>query len=283
MEHFEVLEGPIVDDIKSFKVEEWNKRKLSGLYPNVILRSDVLQILDLECIVVYYPLENERNHGFHISGMEGRDGEKFTFVYINTSQTIEKQVFTAAHELGHTWHIEEYISEKRKEQFDEHYKERIVNRFAAELLMPEEEFREQYKQASIKYSDKKHRITFTKFLKMVASLMQFFLVPMKAVMARMAELHFISVDTVNRFISDGDGNLSDIVKKSMDRIFREEGYTDLYQPTNKKYIEGLAELLEEAEEQETVTPEKIRNVRARFDLENETMDKLPEQDIMLEG
>ena len=67
-------------------------------------------------------------------------GNENTFVYINTAQTIEKQVFTAAHELGHIWGIDELISSSSTTMSSFDGKEKITNRFAAELLMPEQIF-----------------------------------------------------------------------------------------------------------------------------------------------
>lgn len=56
---------------------------------------------------------------------------------INTNNTIEKQVYIAAHELGHVWKIDEKVLAKCDGNIDS---EAIINRFAAELLMPAELF-----------------------------------------------------------------------------------------------------------------------------------------------
>ena len=57
-----------------------------------MLREDVLDLLDKFCTVVYFPLENEENNGFHMTGIPLADGSKHNFVFINTAQTISWQV-----------------------------------------------------------------------------------------------------------------------------------------------------------------------------------------------
>ena len=68
---------------------------------NMIIKDDIFGILEKHCTVVYYPIENEINCGFHTKRfVKDRLGD---FVYINTAKTVAEQVFAAAHELGHVW------------------------------------------------------------------------------------------------------------------------------------------------------------------------------------
>ena len=62
-------------------------------------------------------------------------------MYINTARTVAEQVFAAAHELGHVWGVAAQVWEQAGEQGEVESKneERIINRFAAELLMPTKE------------------------------------------------------------------------------------------------------------------------------------------------
>jgi len=119
---------------------------------NVLLRDDIFRLLDnQDCIVVYYPLdEDEENNGFHVE--HPVKGELKHFVFINTAQYKEKQIFTAAHELGHIWDIIGYMNTNGFTG-NEEWKEHVINRFAAELLMPEREF--------IKYSHKEIMVSKT--------------------------------------------------------------------------------------------------------------------------
>lgn len=89
----------VVEFIVQFILEKRQSVELITKFPNPILRSDVLELLDVYCTVVYYPKENESNNGFHVTGILDRLGNEKHFVYINTNQTIDKQIFTAAHEL----------------------------------------------------------------------------------------------------------------------------------------------------------------------------------------
>jgi len=82
-------------------------------------------ILEKTAIVVFYPLDDE-NDGFHIQ--RTLKGKSADFVYINTSKAIEKQIFTAAHELGHRLGVESYISEFCKNFDVLKYRENVVNR-----------------------------------------------------------------------------------------------------------------------------------------------------------
>jgi len=105
------LSDIIVGHITHFINEKRESQILKTKFPNQLLREDVLDLLDMYCTVIYYPLENESNNGFHITGIPHKNGEEQHFVYINTSQTIEKQIFTAAHELGHIWEVDSYVLE----------------------------------------------------------------------------------------------------------------------------------------------------------------------------
>ena len=151
------------------------ERGVKYFFPNVIIRGDVLQVLNRYCTVIYYPLDGERNNGFHISDIPDIKGKKQHFVFINTAQSIEKQVFTAAHELCHVWNIEKRVIEKLGIDIDKlnnqgfnSMEERIANRFAAELLMPEAEFRAQFEHEINELQMTKQGIPLTKFLRVVA-------------------------------------------------------------------------------------------------------------------
>lgn len=61
--------------------------------------------------------------------------KKKIFVFINSAKKTEKQIFIAAHELGHLFKIINKIDKQDLEDGED--EEDVVNRFAAELLMPE--------------------------------------------------------------------------------------------------------------------------------------------------
>lgn len=111
---------------------------------NMIIKDDIFGILEKHCTVVYYPIENEISCGFHTKRFVKNKLEDF--VYINTAKTIAEQVFAAAHELGHVWGVATQVWELSGEHgvLESTIEERIINRFAAELLMPTKEFRKTF-------------------------------------------------------------------------------------------------------------------------------------------
>ena len=102
---------------------------------NMIIKDDIFGILENHCTVVYYPIENEINCGFHTKRFVKDKLEDF--VYINTAKTVAEQVFAAAHELGHAiltptspcYFYSDYTFFKKSKPEIE------ANTFAAELLI----------------------------------------------------------------------------------------------------------------------------------------------------
>lgn len=70
---------------------------------NTAIRDNIFSILEDNCTVIYYPLENEKNRGFHIKKIVKNRLEDF--VYINTAKPIAEQIFAAAHEFGHIFEV----------------------------------------------------------------------------------------------------------------------------------------------------------------------------------
>ena len=108
---------------------------------------DIFDILKEFSYVVFYPLDDE-NDGFHLKKPVA--GEMKDFVYINTSKSLAKQVFTAAHEFGHIINVDDAvvnILQSKNSALELHLdiKEQIINRFASEILMPRDAFIKHYK------------------------------------------------------------------------------------------------------------------------------------------
>lgn len=83
------MERDIVSVIQKFIITKRNKENIL----NVIVRDDVFALLERECYVLYYSLEDEID-GCHIC--KPLNGEMKQFVYINTSKVLQEQVWTAA-------------------------------------------------------------------------------------------------------------------------------------------------------------------------------------------
>ena len=101
MNDYSILPNQVETCIQQLIKQKFQEENLQSIFPNRLLREDVLDLLDRYCTVVYYPLENEENNGFRVKDIPFANGSCHDFVFINTAQTLEKHVFTAAHELGH--------------------------------------------------------------------------------------------------------------------------------------------------------------------------------------
>ena len=135
------LPDSIVKQIKDYIIKD------SELTSETPIGIGVFDLLRKKSTIVFYPLEEEDNDAFLLEKMPSYSGV-INFVYINTAKTIEKQVFAAAHELGHLLDISNNINCEEKQDDSN---ERIVNRFAAELLMPEDLFKKEFVKATYKY------------------------------------------------------------------------------------------------------------------------------------
>lgn len=282
MEKIDMLPEDVVKSIVEFINQKRADSDLKAQFPNKLLREDVLKMLDRYCTVIYYPIKGEENHGFHITGIPDKDGEEQHFVFINTEQFTEIQVFTAAHELGHVWEVDKYICQKHDLELTTELGEKVINRFAAELLMPSEEF----ENALFDEFDKNMKkdageTTIINLLKMIAALMDRFYVPLKSVVFRMVEVGALDGKTADIMTGD-DMLLSKHIAAALPKIIQEEGYGDkLHTTMRKKWIEGLAGLLDRAESDKTVAQSKIDNMRQLFGLERHCLDATLEQTVTL--
>lgn len=108
---------------------------------HTIIKDDIFRLLNKYCIIIYYPLEDESNWGFRTKRFV--NGKLEDFVFINTARTLAEQVFIAAHELGHVWDVNSKLADIAPESKNLTAKEEedIIDRFAAELLMPPQRFK----------------------------------------------------------------------------------------------------------------------------------------------
>lgn len=238
--------------IKNLIQSRFERDNLKASFPNPLLREDVLALLDQYCTVVYFPLEDEENNGFHIR-ISDAYGQDRHFVYINTAQTIKKQAFTAVHELGHIWKVDQLVAEQCGLSLNEGLGEQIINRFVAELLIPEEWFRQLYVQEYQKWQTADGRIVIRDMLKVIVTLMDQFFAPFKSIVYRCWKLHRIDGSTRNLLLGETHTLLKETIDTVVQEIIRDNGYTQFQTPTRKKSINGLAELLNRAEAQGEVS------------------------------
>lgn len=266
MNEITILPMDIENSIQRFIRKKFEEDSLHEKFQNPLLRQDVLDLLDLYCTVVYYPLEHEGNNGFRIKGIPFADGSQQDFVFINTAQTMEKQVFTAAHELGHIWNVDEFVINELNLDPTQVSRELIINRFAAVLLIPSENFLVSVRTGLKEYGDDENKtITYVNLLKLIVNLMNQFFAPLKAVTLRLVELSIFSEHTAEMLLGYGAISKEHIVKL-VNEFIVESGYVQLQNPSNKKWIEGLAEKLDIAEKKNLVPISKINMMREKFGL-----------------
>lgn len=75
-----IYDAGIINTITKFVRNKLNDDNIRVAFPNALLREDVLELLDRYCTVVYYPLYNESNNGFHIN-LPQSDGDKCHFCF----------------------------------------------------------------------------------------------------------------------------------------------------------------------------------------------------------
>lgn len=114
---------------------EWIKQRVKKLYKKYNTRNPFTLAKKLNIQVIYWDLPSEIR-GFYQYEKRNR------FIFINSNLSIEEQLVVCAHELGHALlHTQINTSYMRANTFLSINKvEREANRFAAELLIPDESF-----------------------------------------------------------------------------------------------------------------------------------------------
>lgn len=129
---------------------------------------------------IHRPLDPEEFAGFALADPIA------PLIFVNTRGSVARSIFTLAHELGHILLREDALDSDPSDDVAEGH-ERFCNRFAAELLMPEKEFRSLWRQHQ--QSDIKTRCT---------DLARTFFVSSEAVLIRAHTLDLISDEDFER-------------------------------------------------------------------------------------
>lgn len=225
---------------------------------NEPIRDSIFEILDDKCIILYYPQENEENDGSLIQ--KYINGKLTNFVHINTYKVIEKQVFTAAHELGHILNLHEHLLKncnEYNEKYDKDIEEAAMNYFAALVLMPTNIFTSKSKSLFKEYGD---TLKLDDFIKISLNLMDIFFVPFKAVVVRLFEIDIIDKPTAELLINNN------IILDKINDYIKLYGFTRLGIRSQKKGIKGYPELISKVENAEIFNSRKINNTRNKLDI-----------------
>lgn len=223
------------------------------IFKNNIIKDDIFRILEKHCEVLYYPFDDEeKSRGFHIKRF--LNGELVDFVYINTAKTVAEQIFGAAHEMGHVWGVANTIWQRLGYEGNpsEEDEEKVVNRFAAELLMPEELFRKSFCEHL------KEKIRLDEIIRVMVMQMSDYMVPYEAVRRRLIETNIVTEEIGNVLDPDKNG-----IKEIVD-VFSKELNATFSNPTNKKTIPGLRDIIIEAEKKGTVSEYVISKIKSDF-------------------
>ncbi|MGN0506546.1 MAG: ImmA/IrrE family metallo-endopeptidase [Lachnospiraceae bacterium] len=218
--------------ITIIKQEVQRVRKKYELGADAPIGDYIFAILKDECVLFEKPSKNLLDlDGFSVEKVI--DNEIKTVVYINTAKNKEKQNFCAAHELGHRYRLDSRI----KDEFpDEMYfpVEDIMNRFAAELMMPEMDFKKRGKRWFDEFLKKDRKgkkiIKLKDLLNIVIQLMDFYYVPYKAVVKRLEETGLLSASTcalLEKYENSEGG------KAVIDALILDSGITRLRTPDYK--------------------------------------------------
>lgn len=233
------------------------KKKEKGIV-NEVIRDDVFAILKSECIVLYYALDDSKIEGCHV--IKPLNGKMEQFVFINTTKAVQEQTWTAAHELGHVWKVDSYVKEKLNQHSLD--SEDLVNRFAAELLLPMDIFKKELEGKLKEYGYRGPQMSENMMVRLVTYLMNYFCTPYKAIIRRFIELGYVEENSEARFLAGFEKQI-DLYK----RLIVENQYTRL-ETVNRAYSMGSMEQgICILEENEIYSDKKIERLRQMFHLE----------------
>ena len=263
-----------VDKMRQIISEKKAAHDLEGFFVNTILREDIFDILDACCTVIYFPLEDEDNDGFQVSRAVDYDGEHMQmFVFLNTAKPLEKQIFAAGHELGHLWNVADTIwTTQLEKQFPrKENEEAAMNRFSAELLMPEKTFYQSASSLLKSYQTADGKIKIIDGIRVIASLMNEFCVPDHAIVRRLYETKCLSKESCIKLRFTGPNEAysetyEDTFHKVLKACIDEGGYTRLNKPTLKRGIKDFPLVLNAIEQKGVFSPQKIENLRKQLNI-----------------
>lgn len=225
------------------------------------VREHIFEILRKEAKVIMFPLpEEEGLDGFHVERVV--DGEIRAFVYINSAKYFEKNIFCAAHELGHTEKIDDQIETAigiKSGSFSDDDVDEIMNRFAAELLMPEQDFKEQTKVAFDIFFKDRNNSTQAELLSVIVYLMDHYYVPYKAVVMRLYEVGILTDKGLKAFVE-----LESVSPELISEYISKGNYINLHNSRQVKQFDGLIENIQFAESNDILPEETVQYLKEEF-------------------
>ncbi|MBN2569851.1 MAG: ImmA/IrrE family metallo-endopeptidase [Deltaproteobacteria bacterium] len=221
------------------RIEEKANEKLAQINKqNDILGEQIFDILKRHCRVLFYPLKDDDVWGFY-EKIKGN-----SFICINSSIDLDKQVFVAAHELYHLWfnHAEELIlaSELEERDTDIPLEELKANRFAAEFLVPEMLLRQEIRASKI--NDEKIDTAG------IVTLARAFMVPYRTMVKRLHEINMITPARCSAFLEVSEEEVS---------RWRKRLGIELLERTNNISLDNLVDKALSAFEQQQINRTRL--------------------------
>lgn len=248
--------------------------KKTCIIKNTAIRDDIFGILESQCTVVYFPIADQKNRGFHIKRIVHDKLEDF--VYINTDKPMAEQIFAAAHELGHIFKVAERVwsSLGKTDIPTEQEEEDITNLFAAELLMPYKAFRDNFFAHMTELEIKPGKVRLDEAIRLIVCQMSDFMVPYEAVRKRLVETKIMDISSAESL------EKQNVQTESLVKAFLSDQNTYLGKGTGVKTISGLRSLLDRAEKKKGIDPYLIQKIKLDFNVREVTENHL---EIHIEG
>ena len=257
------------DEVSSIISEKANeyivKNKLS-----VPIGTQIFSELERVSILLLYPLFDENANGICVTRTV--NNKKVKFIFINTNNYITKQVYTAAHEIGHIIDIDKEI--KKTLEFDDD-PELIINRFASELLMPKKIFIDEFLKIKKEIIGNKMKVDINDMNSIIFELMLYFMVPYRAICYRMGEVSILSSNNVILLERYERQQKDDIEKK----LRSEKKYEKLVNTNREKKFAKIDELLKNAEDNNLTFKTKIDRMKEIFNEDNKEINDITIQEL----
>ena len=193
MKHDIVLTEEQIVEIK--KLAD-NTRKEFGIFGDVPIAKDIFMLLEKKDIIIcQYPFQTEKESHMdaNITWFETKYGS-ITFIGLNTSLYYDEQIFALTHELYH------FITKTGKayeadEEDENKLTEKKADRFAAELLLPDDVLRS--KVVSQFRSSDLSLVTELQLMRFIARLQEEWWLPYRSIVFRIWEEGYIGEDMLD--------------------------------------------------------------------------------------
>ena len=216
------------DDVYEIKQLVKEKRANYGIAP---IGDKIFEFISSQCMDIRF-----EKIAFNSDDIDGllyirNTGQDKAYIVLNSNRPLINQIFASAHEYYH--YLKDYSAVKDKPNICSlsslnTLSERKASRFAAELLLPEGAVREEYARLTIVLA----RIGLTKenfdfYAVMAITIARIYMLPVKAVIYRLAEEGFLPL--VDEFVKNYD-----YIKRGMDKIkYGDKDFRYLYSNENR--------------------------------------------------